>query len=161
VLEPWTFVIASHAVAACAALVLGAVQILRKTKGDPIHRTNGRVWVALMLYVAASSFLFGGWTQPLDVFLRVLAVWTLFSVTTAVVMARRGNIRRHRGFMVGTYFGLIGAFIGVVAVRTRLVPTWFAAYPLMMSLVAVAILAVSGFLVGAIVLTENRRRVTP
>lgn len=147
-LQPWTFVIASHAVAASLALVLGPVQLLRRVKGDPLHVVVGRVWAVLMLYVAASSFLFGDWTSALDIFLRALAVWTLISVVMAVVRVRQGNVTSHRGFMTGTYFGLVGAFVGVVAVRSRLVPSWFVAHPWPMSLAAVAVVAVAGFVVA-------------
>ena len=103
-----------------------------------------------MLYVAAGSFFFGGYGSPIDIFLRVLAVWTLFSVSFAIYSARRGNIDRHRGFMIGTYIGLLGALAGVLAVHTRRVPSWFAAYPLIMSGIAVAIFAAAGFYIGAV-----------
>jgi len=150
--EPWTVLIATHAVAASLALVLGPVQILRPVKGDKIHVTIGRAWAGLMLDVAAGSFFFGGYGGAINIFLRALAVWTLFSVSMGIWRARRGDIRHHRGFMIGTYFGLIGASIGVVAVHTRRVPSWFAAYPLMMSLITVAIVAVAGFFVGAVMI---------
>lgn len=156
-LPAWTWLIALHAVAASLALVLGAFQILRPTKGDPPHKAIGRIWVGLMLYVALGSWLFGGYDSPVDIFLRVLAVWTTFSVIMAVVQARRGRIDRHRGFMVGTYLGLIGAFIGVLAVHTRRVPAWFAAEPLTMSLIAVAIAAVGGFVIAGILVGTRRR----
>lgn len=72
-------------------------------------------------------------------------------MTVGVVMARRGNIRRHRGLMVGNYIGLLAAFVGVLAVHTRRVPSWFVAHPLGMSVVAVAIAAVAGFFLAAVV----------
>lgn len=160
-LPAWTWLIALHAIAASLALVLGAFQLLRTAKGDPPHRAVGRIWVGLMLYVALGSWLFGGYDSPIDIFLRALAVWTTFSVIMAVVQARRGRIDRHRGFMVGTYLGLIGAFVGVLAVRTRRVPAWFIAEPLMMSLVALAIIAVGGFVIAAIMFgTRPRQPVT-
>ena len=149
-LEPWTLLIASHAVAASLALVVGPFQILRRVRGDKIHVFIGRTWAGLMLYVALGSFLFGGYGGPINIFLRLLACWTVFSVTTAIVLARRGDIRHHRGFMIGTYGGLVGAFVGVVAVHTRRVPSWLAAYPLMMSIIAVAIVAVAGFFIGGV-----------
>lgn len=156
-LPAWTWLIALHAIAASLAMVLGAFQILRPVKGDPPHRAIGRIWVGLMLFVALGSWLFGGYDSPIDIFLRVLAVWTTFSVTMAVVHARRGQIDRHRGYMVGTYFGLLGAFVGVLAVHTRRVPAWFAAQPLMMSLIAVAIIAVGGFVVAGIMFGTRPR----
>jgi uncharacterized membrane protein len=150
-LTSWTLLIAAHAVAASAALIIGPFQLWRRPKGDKIHRVIGRIWVGLMLFVAAGSFLFGGYSNALDVFLRALAVWTLISTTAGILLARRGNIRHHRGFMIGTYLGLLGAFVGVVAVRRRLVPSWFAAHPMMMSIIVVAIIAVTGFLIAAVV----------
>jgi uncharacterized membrane protein len=157
VLPTWTFLIASHAVAAALCLVLGPFQIIRRPKGDAAHRLVGRTWAVLMLYVAAGSFLFGGYDTGIAIFLRVLAAWTLCSVTLGVIMARRGNIHRHRGFMVGTYFGLIAAFIGVVAVHTRRVPTWFVAHPVTMSLIAVAIIAAASLFLSGVQLTLGRR----
>tara|TARA_B100000214_G_scaffold306732_1_gene237827 strand:- start:247 stop:411 length:165 start_codon:yes stop_codon:yes gene_type:complete len=44
--------IPSHALAAIAAMVLGAAQ-LASAKGTARHRTLGRAWVGLMSYVAA------------------------------------------------------------------------------------------------------------
>lgn len=157
-LPAWTWLIALHAVAASLAMVLGAFQILRPTKGDPPHQVIGRIWVGLMLFVALGSWLFGGYDSAIDIFLRVLAVWTTFSVIMAVVQARRGNIDRHRGFMVGTYLGLLGAFIGVLAVHTRRVPAWFAAEPLLMSLIATAIIAVGGFVIAGVLFGTRPRR---
>lgn len=149
-LAPWTFLIASHAIAASLALVIGAFQILRPKRGDPIHKLTGRIWVGLMLYVSIFSFAFGGYTDGIDIFLRCLALWTVFCTVLATWCARHGKIAVHRGFMVGTYLGLVGAFIAVVAIRTRRVPSWFAAHPLEMSLVALAIIAVSGMTIGGI-----------
>ena len=155
--ETWTLLIASHAIAASLALVIGPYQILRKVKGDKIHIFVGRTWAVLMLWVAAGSFFFGGYGGAIDIFLRALACWTLFSVTFGIWRARKGDIKNHRGFMVGTYFGLVAAFIGVIAVRTRLVPTWFVDYPLMMSLITVGIIAVAGFYVGGVVTYYKRQ----
>lgn len=149
-LAPWTFLIASHAIAASLALIIGAFQILRPKRGDPIHKMTGRVWVVLMLYVSIFSFTFGGYSDGIDIFLRCLAVWTVFCVIFAIWCARKGNIAVHRGFMVGSYLGLIGALVGVLAVRSRRVPSWFAAHPFEMSLVTIAIIAVAAMIIGEI-----------
>ncbi|MGX7873879.1 DUF2306 domain-containing protein [Mesorhizobium sp. ORM6] len=52
-------VIQIHALVAIVALLLGAMQLWR-TKGDPLHRALGRVWVALMATVAGSGLFI--WT---------------------------------------------------------------------------------------------------
>ena len=149
-LQPWTFLIASHAIAASLAMLIGGFQIFRPKGGDAVHKALGRIWVGLMIYVSIGSFFFGGYGDAIDLFLRGLAIWTLFSVVFAIYQARRGNIATHRGLMVGTHLGLIGAFIGVVAVHTRRVPSWFMAHPLEMTIVALIIIAVAGFIIAAI-----------
>lgn len=159
--EPWTVIMASHAIAASGALLLGGFQVIRPVRGDPVHKALGRIWVTLMLWTSLSSFFFGGWTQALDIFLRALAIWTFISVPLGIRAARRGDISSHRGFMVGNYLGLVGAFIGVVAVRSRMVPSWFVAYPVMMSLIALALCVVCGFVVAGVFATHRTRSVTP
>ena len=157
-LPAWTFLIATHAIAAAVSLVLGPFQIIRRPKGDPVHKLVGRCWAVLMLYVAAGSFFFGGYDTAIAIFLRILAAWTLCSVTLGIVMARRGNIRRHRGFMVGTYVGLVAAFVGVLAVHTRRVPSWFVAHPVLMSLITVAIIATASLFLTTVQLTIGHRQ---
>lgn len=155
--QPWTFLIATHAIAASLALVFGGFQLLRRTKGDPIHKLAGRIWVGLMLYVSTFSFFFGGYKDGIDIFLRTLAIWTIFSVIFAIYQAKKGRISIHRAFMTGTYIGLWGALIGVVAVHTRRVPMWFSAHPLEMSLVALAILTAACLALSAIMYTERKQ----
>ncbi|MDR6637156.1 hypothetical protein [Paenarthrobacter nitroguajacolicus] len=45
--------------------------------------------------------------------------WTLLMALHAIAA---GNISAHQRFMTGSYFGLVGAFIGVVAVPDRRLP---------------------------------------
>lgn len=142
-LKPWTIVIAAHAIVATLAIVLGAFNLIRRVKGDPLHKAIGRTWSGLMLFVSVSAFFIGGFSDLIDIILHLLAAWTIISIISGIVFAKRGNINAHRGFMAGSYFGLIGALIGVVVVPTRRIPEWFGAYPLEMTLLAVSILALA------------------
>ncbi|MET1087188.1 MAG: DUF2306 domain-containing protein [Arthrobacter sp.] len=110
-----------HAAAAGYALLLGAFQLLRRTKGGALHRVIGRTWVAAMLIVVGTSF---GIRTLSDGFswLHALSVLTIVTVTAGVVAAFRRNIPSHRAFMRGSYFGILGAFIGVLAVPERRIP---------------------------------------
>jgi uncharacterized membrane protein len=86
--------------------------MLLRTKGTASHKRLGRVWVAVMLVVAISSF----WIRR-DGFswIHLLSIWTLISLAAAIWFIRRGNVRAHQGFMVGTFLGLVGAGIGAFA----------------------------------------------
>ncbi|HEX8467474.1 MAG TPA: DUF2306 domain-containing protein [Allosphingosinicella sp.] len=106
-----------HLFTVIPAIPLGAV-VLWRTKGGRIHRLLGRIWGALMMVTAASSF----WLQSLSgglSFIHLFSVLTLVSIPLAVWNARRGNIRAHRNAMRGVYAGLIAAgLLAVVPGRT-------------------------------------------
>jgi len=104
--------IALHLCAAVFALLLG-VGILFLRKGTPSHKALGRLWVAVMLVTAISSFWItrdGQWS-----WIHALSAWTLVSIALAVYFIRRGRVRAHQGFMIGTYLGLLGAGAGALA----------------------------------------------
>lgn len=107
--------IALHLSAALAALVLG-IAVLARRKGTASHKALGRAWVALMIVVAVSSL----WILEIrkgagPSWIHLLSAWTLISLVCAVYFIRRGNVRAHRGFMVGTFLGLAGAGLGALA----------------------------------------------
>ena len=101
-----------HLAAALAALALG-VFIMLSRKGTALHRTLGRVWVALISLAALSSFWLTGVSEGFSV-IHVLSAWTLVSVALAVHFIRKGDVMRHKRFMIGTYLGLAGAGIGAL-----------------------------------------------
>ncbi|MBT2585328.1 DUF2306 domain-containing protein [Arthrobacter sp. ISL-95] len=117
----WTVLISVHAIAASYALIFGAVNLLRRTKGGSLHKVVGRIWVASMYIVVLTSFgirtIDGGFN-----WLHALSVLTFCTLTAGLWTVRKGNIRAHRSFMTGSYFGLIGAFVGVLAVPSRRIP---------------------------------------
>ncbi|WP_284985865.1 DUF2306 domain-containing protein [Arthrobacter sp. fls2-241-R2A-172] len=119
--SPWTFLIALHAIAAGYALIFGAVNLLRRNKGSVAHRILGRIWAVAMYVVVLTSFgirtIDGGFN-----WLHALSVLTFCTLTVGLWSVRTGNIRAHQRFMTGSYFGLVGAFIGVVAVPDRRLP---------------------------------------
>ena len=47
--------------------------------------------------------------------IHLLSAWTLVSLALAVHFIRRGNVRAHKGFMIGTFLGLAGAGLGALA----------------------------------------------
>ena len=117
----WTVLISLHAIAASYALIVGAVNLLRRSKGGSVHRTVGRIWVVAMYVVVLTSFgirtIDGGFN-----WLHALSVLTFCTLTAGLWAIRKRNIRAHRSFMTGSYFGLIGAFVGVLAVPSRRIP---------------------------------------
>lgn len=147
----WSVLVAVHALAASFGLVLGAVNVFRRRRGDGPHRTIGWIWVGLLYFTAASSFLIQTIRPGSFSWIHALSTLTLVTLTLGLWHARRGQVRLHAANMIGTYLGLWGAFIGVVAVPERLVPQAFqASWPRMGLLTAVIVVLGLG-LVGAIV----------
>ena len=106
---------AIHLAAVVPAVLIGVVQITAK-KGTRPHKLLGWIWVLAMVVVAASSFWImeirngAGWSV-----IHLLSAWTLISLACAIWFIRRGNVRAHKGFMVGTLLGLAGAGLGALA----------------------------------------------
>jgi uncharacterized membrane protein len=106
-----------HLFTVIPAVPLGAF-VLWRPKGGRTHRMLGRIWGALMMATALSTFwlqsLSGGWS-----FIHLFSVLTLVSIPLAVWNARRGNIRAHRNAMRGVYVGLLAAgLLALVPGRT-------------------------------------------
>lgn len=121
-MEPWTVLLVSHVAAASVCLPLGLYQLLRRPRGDRRHRQVGRAWAALMLWTAFSSFAIREIRDGSFSVLHALSVVTIVSVALGVSSARRGRIQAHRGQMTGAWLGLVGAFLGAVAVPDRRLP---------------------------------------
>src|SRR3954451_13343618 len=120
--EPWTLLIALHAVGATLAVVLGGHQVLRRRKGDLLHRRIGRLWIADMYLVAVSSFGIRQLNPGHFSWIHGLSLWTIVTLSLAVWTARRTNVRAHVRWVVGSYLGLLGAGLAAVAVPSRMVP---------------------------------------
>lgn len=153
----WTFVIIIHAVAASLSLLLGAFQLLRPKKGDRFHKAVGRTWVVCMYVVCLSSFFIQGVSDGFS-WLHALSTFTIVTVSLGLYSAIKGNISAHKANMIGSYFGSVGAFVGVVAVPTRRIPQLVVHQtPLFFLFVGLIIISVACFLVGLYFLTRRRR----
>lgn len=143
-----TLLIATHAFAACSAWLLGAWQLFLSTKGDARHRLVGRVWVALALYVAVSSF----WMKELRPgqfsLLHILSIVTIVSVVLGIFAARRGNIRAHQGDMIGPWVGMTFAGVFAFAIPERDLPTFIVTEPVGAMTAAGAVIITSMTVLG-------------
>ena len=105
---------AIHLAAVVPAVVIGVVQLASK-KGTRSHKALGWIWVLSMVVVAVSSF----WIMELRKgagfsVIHLLSAWVLISLFCAIWFIRRGNVRAHKGFMVGVMLGVAGAGIGAL-----------------------------------------------
>ena len=107
-----------HALAAVAALLIGLMQIILP-KGTRRHVVQGWLWVALMAFVALSSFLIVARMMPLGRFgpIHALSAFTLLSLAGGVLaIRRRRDVRLHGATMIYLFLGALvvagaGAFM--------------------------------------------------
>jgi len=114
-----TFQIQLHWVFATGAFFLGLLILARK-KGTGAHVVLGRVWVGAMVVVALSA-LFISEIAPSDSIptmfgfspIHLFVPFTFVMLYFGVLSARQKNFKRHKGIMLGTFFGslvIAGAF---------------------------------------------------
>ena len=109
-----------HLVTAVLAASLGVAN-LALTKGTLRHRVFGWTWIAVMLFLTLSSLGIRELRDGDFSWLHGLTLWTMFCMLVAIVSIRRGRVRTHAAFMIGTMSGLLiagtfamlpGRFIG-------------------------------------------------
>ncbi|MDG6105077.1 DUF2306 domain-containing protein [Dactylosporangium aurantiacum] len=142
-----------HASGATIAMLLGAWNLRRNPKGDRPHRLVGRVWVVAMYWTVLSSFFIKELTPGHFSWIHGLSAFTFVTLSIGLWAALTHRVETHRRFMTGSYFGLLGAFAGAVAVPSRDIPQWLVHEPLGLAVAAAACL-----LVAAAVIAASRRR---
>lgn len=105
-----------HLATVLPAFALGALQLFRR-KGTPSHKLLGKIYMLLMLATGLITLAMPAEVGPRFLnhfgFIHIFSFLALFNVPIAYIAARRGNIKAHRGAMLGLYLGgilIAGAF---------------------------------------------------
>jgi uncharacterized membrane protein len=118
--------VAIHLAAVLPALLLGGFQLMAR-KGTASHKLLGWLWVLSMTGVAVSSFWIVGLNRAGGFsVIHLLSAWTLVALALSVWHIRRGNVRAHKGYMIGTFVGLALAGLGALAPGRTLYLFFFA-----------------------------------
>ncbi|WP_055445637.1 DUF2306 domain-containing protein [Lacinutrix mariniflava] len=105
-----------HLFTVLPAFILGTISLLLK-KGTQLHKVLGRIYMILMLFTAfvtlfmpaavgPSLFNHFGW-------IHLFSFLTIYTVPTAYIAIKKGNIKAHKRKMILLYFGALiiaGAF---------------------------------------------------
>jgi uncharacterized membrane protein len=99
-----------HLVTVVPCFFIGTLLLIIK-KGTPIHKGFGRVYMVLMLFTACVTLF-----MPADVgpqflnhfgWIHSFSFLTIWTVPTAYLAIKKGNIRAHKRKMILLYFGAI------------------------------------------------------
>jgi len=90
------------------AFAIGTALLFMR-KGTPLHKLLGRVYMPLMLATAVITLLMPAAVGPKLFghfgFIHIFSLLVLYSVPSAYLYARRGDVARHKKEMVGLYIG--------------------------------------------------------
>ena len=105
-----------HLATIMPAFLLGTFLLLRR-KGSPTHKALGRVYLVLMIATGLTTLFMPAQVGPRFLghfgFIHLFSLLALYSAPSAYLAARRGDIKSHRGSMIGLYVGgilIAGAF---------------------------------------------------
>ena len=95
-----------HFLTAVLAIVLGLINLLSK-KGTFQHRIIGWFWLIIMIFVTIPSFWIREINEGEFSWIHLLTIWTIICMGIAIISIKKGNVRMHAGFMVGTMVGAV------------------------------------------------------
>lgn len=114
--------IAIHVATVVPAIPLGTFLLLAP-KGSRMHKSLGKLWVALMVTTALSAIFIqtGGTFSPIHIFVPI----TLIASYKLVATARRGDMKGHKKEILNLYFGaLMIPGIASMVLPGRLMNVW-------------------------------------
>jgi len=105
------FLIYLHLSTVLPCVPLGAY-LLASEKGDGIHKSLGKIYMSLMVFTALVALFIQAQVGPQWLghfgWIHLFCLLTLYSVPTALLAIRRGDVRRHRFKLWALYLGAIG-----------------------------------------------------
>lgn len=106
----YNFIMYSHLVTVVPCIFLGAYLLLFR-KGDALHKALGKIYMSLMMFTAIASLLLPALVGPQFLghfgWIHLFSFLTLYSIPTALIAVRKGQIRRHKIKMIMLYVGAI------------------------------------------------------
>ena len=111
------------------AFFIATFLLLSRKKGHSVHKLLGKIYMILMLITAIISLFMSARVGPTVFnhfgFIHLFSVLVLYSVPSAYFAIRKGDIKTHKGNMIGLYIGgllIAGAFAFTPG---RLLHDWF------------------------------------
>ena len=117
-----------HLATVVPAFLLGSYLLVSKSKGTPKHRFIGKIYMLLMLITAVITLFmptkFGPSLAGHFGFIHFFSALVLYNVPAAYLAIKKGDIKRHRGLMIGLYIGGILIAGGFAFTPDRMLYNW-------------------------------------
>jgi uncharacterized membrane protein len=116
-----------HLASILPAFFIGTYLLL-SSKGTPSHKLLGKIYMLLMLCTAITTLFMPAEIGPRLFnhfgWIHSLCVIVLVNVPLAYFAARKGNIARHKGAMIGMYVGALLIAGSFALMPGRLLHEW-------------------------------------
>ena len=97
-----------HLATVVPAFVIGTFMLLMK-KGTPLHKQFGRLYMGLMLFTAIVTLFMSAQVGPTILghfgYIHLFSALTLYTVPTAYIAVKKGDIKSHQRKMILLYVG--------------------------------------------------------
>ncbi len=107
------------------AFFLGTFLLLNR-KGTPLHKLLGKIYMCLMLLTGVITLFMPAYIGPRIFnhfgFLHLFSLVVLVTIPMSFMAARRGDIKSHRGSMIGLYLGGILLAAAIAFLPGRMLP---------------------------------------
>ena len=99
-----------HLLTIVPCVFIGAY-LLIVSKGTKGHRLLGKIYMSLMMITAVTTLFMPAQVGPQFLshfgYLHLFSILTIYSVPTALIAIRKGQVNKHKWKMVLLYFGAI------------------------------------------------------
>jgi len=99
-----------HLYTVVPCFVIGTIMLMMR-KGTRLHKRLGKVYMVLMFFTALVTLFMSAEVGPALFghfgYIHLFTFLTLWTVPTAWIAARRGNIKAHKRKMILLYFGAL------------------------------------------------------
>jgi uncharacterized membrane protein len=116
-----------HLATVLPAFLIGTY-ILFIRKGTPKHKMLGKIYVSFMLLTAFITLFMPAVVGPTILnhfgYIHLLSLLVFVTVPLAIIAIRKGNVRAHRGHMLGMYIGALLIAGSLAMMPGRLMHTW-------------------------------------
>lgn len=124
----YKYLMYSHLLTVVPCIFIGAYLLIVK-KGTLYHKLLGKIYMSLMMVTAIITLFMPAYvgSQFLNHFgyIHIFSFLTLYSVPTAIIAVKKGQIKKHKMKMILLYFGAIVIAGGFTLTPGRFLHTFF------------------------------------
>ena len=100
----------AHLITVVPCVFIGAY-LLSVKKGTPFHKLLGKLYMSLMVITAVITLFMPAYVGPQFLhhfgYIHLFSILTLYSVPTAIIAVKKGQIKKHKFKMIFLYVGAI------------------------------------------------------